>query len=507
MSPDVAPVGIRRQPAPRPLPGWTLWPFVAGILLAWLVPPTAPLLLVVMLAAYAACFVRAPERALIVFVLALPADVLTPSLRLLPGVNFQTGMVATLILAAVMSAMSQPRPGPRNVMLWPTLYYVGILGLSVILAHVYGTAWEHDFVRGWHRLDLGYLVSFWKNQAAYAFLAPVAFVVLKNRDWVRGAVQAVAWATLFISVQAIVQLREQAALDPSDPVQRAAGLLFAQPNILGGFLALMLAILLPVAISAGLGWRERSLYLAAVAATTGSLMLTFSRGSWLGALVGLAAAGVLRRGRVALVLLVVGASAVVWIPESVIDRAKMTFETKSALPTDQIEIEGSARTRLEQWGQLPEMWMEAPILGHGYRSYPRLWGRIRSSGLAQAAHSSIIEFVAEEGLAGLIAYAWFVWILFRSGVRARRSEDPFVAALGVGTAAAACALVVLDASGTRFRNGDLMAYVWIVGGGVARLAAGMPRRATETGPRFRILGAAPRITPGASPASPADPSA
>jgi hypothetical protein len=56
----------------------------------------------------------------------------------------------------------------------------------------------------------------------------------------------------------------------------------------------------------------------------------------------------------------------------------------------------------------------------------------------------------------------------------------------VGLMAALLCLIVLDCSGTRFRNGEVMAYIWVVGGALVRLAntgSGSGRPQEDPAPR------------------------
>jgi O-antigen ligase len=126
------------------------------------------------------------------------------------------------------------------------------------------------------------------------------------------------------------------------------------------------------------------------------------------------------------------------------------------------------------------MFAEAPILGHGFRSFPQLWARCGPTHLPKAAHSTHVEIACEAGLLGIVGYLACVGALGLGGWRlTRRRDDPFFSDLGVGFVAAVLCLLILDISGTRFREGEVMAFMWVIGGVVTRLAIPTPDGATR----------------------------
>jgi O-antigen ligase len=254
-------------------------------------------------------------------------------------------------------------------------------------------------------------------------------------------------------------------------VGRAAGNIFKQPNSLGGFLALMISIFLPLSLVAGLSWQSRALFRVTVAVSLVGLALSLSRGSWLAVLVAFFYIAVTRGARTFIALALIACSVIWLLPESFFERIEYTFREKPAALSQQTEVDGSTQTRLDQWTALPGIWLGAPLLGHGFQSYHRVYGKITWQGYSRSAHSTLVQLAVEQGVAGVIAYAWNIGALATGARRLVRSaSDEFLRALGTGFVAAVICLLILDLSGTRFYNSILMAYIWLLGGGLSRLA-------------------------------------
>jgi len=259
----------------------------------------------------------------------------------------------------------------------------------------------------------------------------------------------------------------------------------------------MCGIFLALALASKLGFRERIFYAVTAAAAGGGLLYTFSRGSWLGLLAGLVVFAFLRGARAWAALAILALTAAVWVPQTAIDRVSMTVRDRGGFQTPETELEGSTQSRLDRWTELPGQWIQAPLLGHGYMGYGKVWGRIGKAGEARGPHSTIIKLAVEQGLVGLAAYAWLIWVLYRNAREGRRrGEDPLVVGLSTGFIVALASLVMLDASGNRFFHGPTMTFIWIIGGGLARAVRNLPPEVSSSTSRpnapIRLAPARPR---------------
>lgn len=441
-----------------------------GILSLSLFPigPLVTLVAAIILVYFGKAALDNPPEVLVLYALSVPVvALLPPGKSLLPGLNFETIFTLGLLYAAWSSRTEDVDAGTRNPAGRPFVLLIVTLVLSAAYSHFTGSAQGHSYQRGWFQLSAGRIFPELKNIISYFVIAPVAFWLIRNETILKRTTIMIAWMVCVLSLEPIYALVSSVGVlgFPS----RAMGTLFQEPNVLGGFLALQIALFLPLVTSRHVNGMERLLYAATVGVAGLGLIYSFSRGSWLAMLCGMLAFGVLRGVRAFGLLLVAGLLVALVMPQSAIDRLQSTVRDRGAWRTG--EFEGSTQSRLDRWKALPGQWIDAPVAGHGFLSYGRVWGKIGTKGEARGPHSTIIKFTVEQGILGLGLYVWIIWTMVGSGFRIRSDEpDGFAADVGTGLIVAAGTLVVLDASGDRMINGPTMAFVWMIAGGAARMA-------------------------------------
>lgn len=502
-----APPGLDAAPGAAPdLPPWFFW--VAGaafaVALAFPFKPVKYILAAVLGVIWIQFVWRVPHHALLLFILGMPVlDLLPPDLIPIPALNVETIVVLTLGWAAWNARAAQPTPSPPNSTLKPLGFHIALLVVAAVVSLV-SVDGVYALSQGrWIRLGPWDFFAFVKNRIAFMFLLPIAFRVLWTAGHVRLALRYVAISTLLVSVEGLWEAREIFTAGFRIESNRVAGLVADQPNLFGGFLAMMILILLPIAIGRGIVRKERLLYFGAIGAACGALLFTLSRGSWLALVLASSVVLAFRGIRLLPVVAAIVLSAPLWLPQSVVDRVNETTASEETAPGQ--ELDDSAQVRLDQWRALGTMWREAPVLGHGLRGFPQLWAVHGPRQVPKAAHSSIIELTVEMGALGLISYAWLLGAMAWAAWRLRGSAvDPVVSNASIGLMAALLCLILLDCSGTRFRNGEVMAYIWVVGGALVRLAncgsgpveaapeAAPPKRPSSRRMPFR---SAPRVSP------------
>jgi O-antigen ligase len=140
------------------------------------------------------------------------------------------------------------------------------------------------------------------------------------------------------------------------------------------------------------------------------------------------------------------------------------------LTADESTIDEAA-SRIIQWRTLPTMFAISPLTGIGKGRYAARHYELGYDVQHRSPHSSLIALAVEEGIFGLIFYAWLLFAIYRSAsVRFHGSIDPLQKALSFGTMSATLCLFFLDLSGTRFFSGEIMAYFWILTGMTLNIA-------------------------------------
>jgi O-antigen ligase len=440
------------------MPRWFFWMVALSVGIA-LVLPYAPVkyaIFAVFGSIFLSFYSTAPERTLFLFLLGMPIiDLIPPGLIPIPGINAETILIVALWAAASIKKKKVPDPHPVNPFVLPITYYAVILSLAAL------RSWMNGVDSG------GELFSFVKNQLFFVFLAPISFWLISKEEDLRTALHLIALTCLTVSIHALWVTRDSVLRGFMLERNRAAGLVAGQPNLFGGFLAMMILLFVSLLLGKSTSKNERIGYLITLVPLSGALLMTLSRGSWLALLAALGILAMLRGARAIGFVLVVALTAPLWLPVSVVERVQHTFEGKHS--TDDQELEDSAQVRVDQWKALPEIMRESPIIGHGFRTFAPLWATFAQDHEPKAAHSTWVEFLAEEGIVGILAYVWLLatmgWVGF-SGWRLR--DGGIVNDLSLGYMCAVFCLMVLDSSGTRFRNREVMAYMWVLGGALAR---------------------------------------
>jgi O-antigen ligase len=231
---------------------------------------------------------------------------------------------------------------------------------------------------------------------------------------------------------------------------------FGEPNTFGGYLVLMLALVLGQALSAGslpagLGW------VAFSGLVTLPLLFTLSRSSWLAAVPMFLALIMLSSRRLLLmiglgVLVIVGPLA---FPKQVINRYEYTLHAKEDRGDYRIgnaRLDSSTSARLDSWHYGLEGWTHRPLFGYGVTGF----------GFMDA---QFVRVLVEGGLVGLIAFLWLLWQLFRVGWDAHRQmAGSRYEGLTLGYLAGLAAMIVHAIGANTFIIVRIMEPFWFLTG-------------------------------------------
>jgi putative inorganic carbon (HCO3(-)) transporter len=335
---------------------------------------------------------------------------------------------------------------------WPPLAMPLALFVGVALLSSAGTASLEHSVKElikWFEVLALYLVVSYEIRAA------------SGSRWVRPLVAALLLSGALAALQGIYQFLFQVGPDPFilfGRFMRAYGT-FEQPNPYGGYLGLTL----PVAVGVAAAWLLRMggrlpVRWLALAVGCGGLMLaalvmSWSRGAWLGFAAGLAVMAIaiaVRSGRgvvltitlVAILAYVLLAGGVTVLPPSIVARfADLApqlglaglADVRGAEITD---ANFSVLERMAHWQTALAMWADHPWLGVGIGNYEPTYGPyalpLWPAPLGHA-HNYYLNIAAEAGLLGLLAYLllWFL-ALFGAWRTVRRANGwSFGLSLGI----------------------------------------------------------------------------
>jgi O-antigen ligase/Tfp pilus assembly protein PilF len=271
-----------------------------------------------------------------------------------------------------------------------------------------------------------------KSLEAMLNLLAISGLFLAAAMFLRGSrrLRSVAWVQLLAAVPVaaigLAQYFRPDLLPASNSYPGRALGPFGQPNRLGGYLIAVIPVALALAFTTQDRWLRTALLLGVLALTM-CLIVTFSRGAWIGLLASLVflAAAMIRWPELAPrgATLAIAAACIVlptllFLPAVLARIAPKTPDAAAwNLPFDP-EREGSGAMRREIWSGAVGAARARPILGFGIGTFREAFDRVKDDRMkrleaegtrtADNAHNQYLEVLAERGglgLAGFLALA------------------------------------------------------------------------------------------------------
>ena len=247
-----------------------------------------------------------------------------------------------------------------------------------------------------------------------------------------------------------------------DPGARAtAG--FKAPNGLGAYLTVAAPMIFTWIFKRNVSFKYRSLVALLFFLVTWSLAVTFSRGAWSTAFLGIIFFVLLltfpekRRAFyfvfVVVLILVVLCGLLGFILTRDWQNSSLRYDTIS--------------WRLHIWKDALKMIEDSPIFGHGINTFMQVFEKYRSDRGANPtyAHNSYLQLTVETGIIGLVSFLWILGNLFRwaSSYISRhgtRSDDLILPALGVWSGITA--FLLQSFFDNQFYSLQLSVYLWFM---------------------------------------------
>jgi putative inorganic carbon (HCO3(-)) transporter len=243
----------------------------------------------------------------------------------------------------------------------------------------------------------------------------------------------------------------------SDSLREAGALGYAGENGMGAFQAEMAVFLMGIACFTK-KFLPRMLLWGISLSCIYCLLLTFSRGGYLGFLVGLLVLALAKERKllVVFVLILFGWQAVV--PNAVRERVLMTYSQDEGL-------DSSAEERITIWQDALDVITVNPVLGTGFDTYQWM-GRV---GPYRDTHNYYLKVFLELGAVGLGMFFWLLWISGKMSWKLfRTAQEPVLTAVGCSFFAMLCCAVVVNFFGDRWTYLQVNGFLWVLLGVVAR---------------------------------------
>jgi O-antigen ligase len=289
--------------------------------------------------------------------------------------------------------------------------FLAAFGALVVLAFMSGTTspWPSVVREGAFELGKLWLIAF------------VAVVSLRSRARIR------VFMLVFLGVYALFPVRGTLInyfVSGYTVFGRAVwNFIYSNSNDLGALTLLQLSLVAAFVAAEPRGWWRRAAQSGFVVLPV-IILLTQSRGAFLGLIVFAIAAGAVQRRRLRLIgyafLLAVMAGLIV--PAAAWDRLGMvrTIGSGGTEVLEELDDQGSADQRYQIWQTAFRIIQDQPLQGVGWRAY-RHANQLYSPDLgARDAHSTFLTLAAEMGIPGLMIFGLIIALVVIRAERVRR---------------------------------------------------------------------------------------
>ncbi len=385
-----------------------------------------------------------------------------------------TNFLTVLVLGAYLTK-SRSEPAPMANLLNKLVWLFCLLGaISLVNASFqYGSYYFWKFIpmlKRWLTPVFFYFVTLW---------------VVRDKKVLRTSIVLIM---VTVVVVAAMSVREYSWMGDSSLDKSRVGGIAEQSNTLGAFFVYYMFLFLGFFFVSRTRWKVW--LLAAFLLCFRGIMVTFSRGAYLGF-----AAGTLStcffRGKTTFLMALIGvgllAANPILLPAGVRYRMGMTVADKSVhrpeqkpqnaseielvtLPGTTDTLDASASNRLLIWQGAFRMIGENPVWGVGYGRFPYSISYYAPPGVEwMDAHNSYLLIAAEMGIPTLIVFLLILLTaLYYTHWLYRRTKDPALKALALGFLAGLCGMLVTNMFGSRMDDQAVASYFWILCGLVMR---------------------------------------
>ncbi len=251
------------------------------------------------------------------------------------------------------------------------------------------------------------------RSASIFFVYLLASMVINSLERFKRFLKAVGFSLVAPVFFAIVQLISQTGLSFAGVNNRLYGT-FGHPNALAFYMVLTIGIFITYFFSLPLEKRNKSI-LAIPAILFFILLLTYTRGAWLGLGAFLILIGFFHYRKAIIALIVVAVLAIGLAPtvnNFLFDEFNINLSNVPVIQriTDESSEESSIEWRLEVWSDMRRRIVEQPYFGYGLGSFPVLREQsVKGFFESTDAHNDYLRYIIELGFVGLLAYCFLIF--------------------------------------------------------------------------------------------------
>lgn len=229
---------------------------------------------------------------------------------------------------------------------------------------------------------------------------------------------------------------------------------FENPNILAEYL------IMTIPLSISLFWYTKKigkklLFLATSGILTLSLVLTLSRGGWIGFAFSALIFILLIERRFLLSIIPIVLGGILFLPKSIISRIISIGNL----------ADSSNSYRITMWKIALDIIKDHPLagVGFGHKPFQQTFERYISDMPTYHAHNTYIELAAELGIPGLIAFLFLIFIVFKYGIQKLiNQENRYIKIMAAGAFAGLGGLLAHGAVENVIYLTRIILYFWIL---------------------------------------------
>jgi O-antigen ligase len=193
------------------------------------------------------------------------------------------------------------------------------------------------------------------------------------------------------------------------------------------------------------------------------MLLTFSRGAYVGFTIGFLWLGIVGNRKFLAVAVLIGALLLAdptrLVPNAVVERVQMT--------QSEGQLDHSAATRVDMWETALTYFQQDPLAGVGFDTFRFVTNDLE----LHDTHNFYVRVLYEGGVIGILILAILLIKAFRISASLLHASDPFVRSLGLGASASMLCLAVVNFFGDRFSYIEISGFTFLILGMVERANA------------------------------------
>jgi O-antigen ligase len=298
------------------------------------------------------------------------------------------------------------------------------------------------------------LVIIWKNFAMMILMYFVGINVIKSEQHQKVVIFIIALVILNISLRNYRSFAAGASFIDEHRLIGPFWVVKLGSNHFGAFIADYSVAIFGLALF-NIERKMKWLCMGTALLSIHSLLFSFSRGAYVGALFAVLFFGICKKRSILVLFAIIFICYHTLLPPSVVERISMTKNESG-------ELETSAASRLELWNSALGLMKESPIYGVGFDGF-RLYREKQYDTHLTDTHNYFIKNLCEGGIIGFTLLLLILFAAFQSGwTLYKKGSSQFQKGLGLGFLGSFLSLLATNMFGDRFSYVELGSFFWIL---------------------------------------------